>query len=414
MKPRMCVIGMGYIGIPTAALFANNGFKVTGVDVDENKLLELTHGRCPIDEPGLKDLIVKGQSNGCLKFSHKVPEAEVYAICVPTPVLLNSSPDGFNIPKPDMSHVYAVVRQLADIAPDNSLVLLESTSPVGTTRKIAEQFADSGRDLGSMSFAYCPERVLPGNIIHELKNNTRIVGGLDDIASKRASDIYKKIVRGSVLTCAAEIAEMCKLVENSYRDLNIAFANELSMICHGMGVDVKQLIKLANFHPRVNILEPGIGVGGHCIPVDPWFIASRFPDTTRMIQSARAVNLAKTQWVKDLIVDEIKSFQTEHSRNPNVALFGLAYKPNVSDLRGSPALEIAKAITTLYPNVMLVEPLIGANSEVRMTPADVAIKNLDLAIILVAHDDFKSLFAKPTPNLAVLDLCDCLQGKVGL
>ncbi|NBT42621.1 MAG: nucleotide sugar dehydrogenase, partial [Alphaproteobacteria bacterium] len=310
---------------------------------------------------------------------------------------------------PDMSHVEAVVRQLVNIVPDNALVILESTSPVGTTRKMAEQFAAAGREIGSVSFAYCPERVLPGNIIHELKHNTRIVGGLDEIASERASAIYKQIVSGSVLTCAAEVAEMCKLVENSYRDINIAFANELSMICHSMNIDIQQLIKLANFHPRVNILEPGIGVGGHCIPIDPWFIASRFPHDTKMIQSARSVNAAKTEWIKGRIVDEIESFKKQHLRNPNVALFGLAYKPNVADLRESPALEIAKAITTLYPNVICVEPLAKANLEVKLTPEDVAIEDLDLAIILVAHDNFKSLLTPQTANFAVLDLCGCFQ-----
>jgi UDP-N-acetyl-D-mannosaminuronic acid dehydrogenase len=397
----VCVIGLGYIGLPTAALLASNGYEVFGVDLSHQIVETINRGQIHIVEPDLDAFVRSTVTAGKLKAFTKPQAAAIFIICVPTPFH-----DGDGIPQPNMDYVLSAVRSIAEFVKPGNLVILESTSPVGSTEKIASVLTDLGIDVSNISIAYCPERVLPGNIMTELVGNDRVVGGLTAEASRAAAEFYKTFVRGEVFETDSRTAEMCKLTENSFRDVNIAFANELSMICAKEKIDVWNLIKLANRHPRVNVLQPGTGVGGHCIAVDPWFIIARDPVNTRIIRSAREVNNDKTVWVIDHIEKAIADFIEKNSRPPLVACLGLAFKPDIDDLRESPALQIARNLKELGHRIVTVEPNIQTFNELGLVNLDYALTVADLFIVLVKHKQFldpqiKNILRKK----ATLDFC---------
>ena len=402
---KVCVIGLGYIGLPTAALLADKDFDVIGVDTNPHLLVTLIDGKCPIDEPGLAALLARSIETGRLRAERDVEAADVYIVCVPTPLRHSDKQDEF-IKKPDLTHVFAAVDEIANHAPDDALIVIESTIPVGTTAAVEARIKATGRDTSSMSFAYCPERVLPGNIIFELKQNDRIVGGLTQQASEKISKFYNCIVAGNVLITDSATAELCKLAENSYRDVNIALANELSVICQKMQINTSTLIDLANRHPRVDILSPGIGVGGHCIAVDPWFVAAEFPDDTVMIQSARRVNERKTEWVLGCILDELRLYETKHQATPKIGLLGLAYKPDVGDLRESPALQLAYALRNKGYDLICVEPYKESVDDLELCDIDKAFFDADIVFGLVRHSIFVDYIAEHGAELQIIDFCN--------
>ena len=405
---HICVLGLGYIGLPTAAILTKNGFRVTGVEPDQGKADIISAGQSPLDETGVEPLIADAIRTKLLTVSCSPIEADIYMICVPTP--FKAQKDNCQLlPRPDLSFVENAVKKISSVAPDGALIILESTSPVGTTDHMSRLFGDAGRNPSKFGFAYCPERVLPGNIIQELEENDRIVGGLESQATHRAYEFYKSFVSGEIWPCSAPIAELCKLAENSYRDVNIAFANELSIICHRLGIDIRDVTALANKHPRVSILDAGIGVGGHCIAVDPWFIASEFPEKTQLIQTARKVNLDKTNWVVSQIQHSAETFGELVARPPKLALFGLAYKPNVADVRESPAVEIARALKKKGHVILCVEPHVEHFDGLELVSADNACEQADIGIFLVKHDYFSTLRKKLERFDIKLDFCGLLE-----
>lgn len=355
------VIGLGYIGLPTAALIASCMHNVIGVDVSEDIVKAVNSGVVRTVEPGLADLIAKVTAKGWLRAVGAPEPADVFIIAVPTPITEEK--------KPDLSYVRAAVLSLAPVLRKGALVILESTSPVGTTEQVSSWLAEARPDLAfpyqsgedaDVQIAYCPERIMPGKMLEELVNNDRAVGGLTKKATAMAVALYKIFVLGQIVTTTTRIAEMCKLAENSFRDVNIAFANELSMICDKLDIDVWELIKLANRHPRVNILQPGCGVGGHCIPVDPWFIVDSAPENTHLIKMAREVNDYKPEWIVEKVKQKIDAFLAEHPEKTvaevSVACWGLAYKQDTDDVRNSPAITIINLIENIGCNVCVVEP----------------------------------------------------------
>lgn len=398
-KYRVCVIGLGYIGLPTAALLAQNGCEVIGVDVKEESVATINAGRIPIVEPGLDQVVADVVSSGRLKAAMKPCEADVFIIAVPTPV--NSNPDGSL--EPGLEYVIAASKSIAPYVRPGNLVVLESTSPVGTTEKVGEVLAENGVDVSSVYLAHCPERVLPGRVMIELVENSRIVGGTTPEATEKTCEFYKCFVKGEILKTNSRTAEMTKLVENSFRDVNIAFANELSMICDELNINTLELINLANHHPRVNILNPGCGVGGHCIAVDPWFIVCRSPERARLIRQAREVNDYKALWVTEKIKAEYRKLS---GRKPVVAVLGLAFKPNIDDLRNSPAVYIAGLLKKEEDaEFLFVEPNIKTHKEFPLTDAATAISRADVLVCLVAHKEFAGLPGRK-PDAAVLNFCN--------
>jgi UDP-N-acetyl-D-mannosaminuronic acid dehydrogenase len=397
----ICVMGLGYIGLPTASLLATKGHRVHGVDVREDVVGTINEGRIHIVEPDLDVLVKSAVLSGNLSASLEPREADVFVIAVPTPFS-----EGH---QPDLSYVEAATRTIAPFVRAESLVILESTSPVGSTERVAALLDEARPDLveGGRSFfvAHCPERVLPGRILRELVDNDRVVGGVDRASTTAAASFYRTFVRGEVLETNARTAEMTKLVENSFRDVNIAFANELSVICSELGINVWDLIGLANRHPRVEILQPGPGVGGHCIAVDPWFIVARSPEKSRLIRMAREVNDGKTEWVVEQILARARRF-----REPVVACLGLAYKPNVDDLRESPALRIAERLRAeLGPDAVLcVEPNLERHDELPLMAVDEAIARADVVVGLVAHREFKHIDRELLRARVVIDTCGAL------
>lgn len=380
---KITVIGLGYIGLPTAALLASGGYKVAGVDVNSHVVKTINQGRTHIAEPELDAFVGSAIKNGMLKAFLEPQEGDIYMICVPTPFH-----ESLGVPTPNIDYVISAAKSISKYLKPGDLVILESTSPVGTTEQIQSIFIDQGADIQNVHIAYCPERVLPGKIMTELVENDRIVGGVTNEATKEVSDFYRTFVSGEVLETSAKTAEMCKLTENSFRDVNIAFANELSLLCAGDGIDVWELIKLANRHPRVNVLQPGPGVGGHCIAVDPWFIVYRDKKNAKLIQAAREVNNLKTEWV----IEQIKLAATDQNANtgvkPTIVCFGIAFKPDIDDLRESPALEIAETLCAQGYKVLAVEPNIAAHSKLKLT----LIKDIDwensVCAVLVKHKEF--------------------------
>ena len=395
-KPSVVMMGLGYIGLPTAALIASKGLNVTGVDIYQHVVDTINEGKIHIVEPELGGLVHYVVKQGFLKASTMPVAADVYLIAVPTPFKEEHVPD--------LSYVESAVRNIVPTLQKGALVILESTSPVGTTQKIQEIIFDERPDLkGEIFIAYCPERVLPGNVIHELEQNDRAIGGIDDTSTEKAVNFYKYFVKGELHKTNSQTAEMCKLVENSSRDVQIAFANELSMICDKANINVWELIRLANKHPRVNILQPGTGVGGHCIAVDPWFIVSEFPEESKIIRSAREINNYKTEWAIEKVKNAALQFKIDNGRDAVIACMGLAFKPNIDDLRESPALHVAEELGKDRFSILFVEPNLKEHPKYILTKTKEAGEKADLIVFLVAHNDFKGL--NLSENKQILDFC---------
>ncbi len=407
MFNTISMIGLGYIGLPTATLFASRRRKVIGVDVSQHAVDTINRGEIHIVEPELDMLVQAAVTSGYLRATTKPEPAEAFLIAVPTPFT-----DGH---KPDLSYIEAAARSIAPVLQKGNLVILESTSPVGTTEKLAEWLAQERPDLSfpqqcaetaDIQIAYCPERVLPGRVVHELVDNDRVIGGMTRTATFMAAALYKTFVQGDLVETNARTAEMCKLTENSFRDVNIAFANELSIICGKLDINVWELISLANRHPRVSILQPGAGVGGHCIAVDPWFIVDTTPDEARIIRTAREVNDHKPHWVmeqvKTRIADVLATNPQRSMASIKVACLGLAFKPNIDDLRESPALEIAQHIAGLGCQTMVVEhhiktlPASLQKPNIELHTFEDALAQADVVCVLVKH----SLFVKSKEAVA--------------
>lgn len=391
-------IGLGYIGLPTSALMASKGKKVLGVDIDQDVVNTINKGNIHIVEPELDVAVKKAVDQGNLIASTKAVEAQVYLVVVPTPFKGDH--------EPDISYVEMATQGIISLLKEGDLYILESTSPVGTTEKMQELIFAQRPELKNKIFmAYCPERVLPGNVMHELVHNDRVIGGVDENSTKKAISFYSSFVKGALHATNAKTAEMCKLVENASRDVQIAFANELSLICDKAGIDVWELIELANKHPRVNILQPGCGVGGHCIAVDPYFIKAHFPLESKLIGTAREINNHKSFWCVEKIQNEILKFELRHKRKPVVALCGLAFKPNIDDLRESPARFIVeKIINSNDPSYFnIVEPNISFHNKFEIVKLEHAVLNSDIIALLVRHDEFVKQDYK---DLIVLNFCN--------
>lgn len=401
MTKKICILGLGYIGLPMAAVLARHDLQIIGVDINADAVQTINQGRIHIYEPGLEEAVRAAVSSGRLTAHEKPQAASVYLICVPTPFRVGPA-----LPEADIDHVLAAARSIAPLVKAGDVIILESTSPVGTTEKVAEILQEAGADTASLHLAYCPERVLPGRILEELTGNNRIVGGLTPAAAKAAADFYRIFVTGEVVETDARTAEMCKLAENSFRDVNIAYANELSMVCDRLGIDAWKLIALANKHPRVNILQPGPGVGGHCIAVDPWFIVASAPDLSPLIRTGREVNNHKAHWVVEKILARMKVLAGNLGRPLRLACLGLAFKPDIDDLRESPALEIARELVARGHEVMAVEPNIASHPDFRLVSVEEALAAADLHIILVKHRQFADVAVKDRLRHAeAMDFC---------
>jgi UDP-N-acetyl-D-mannosaminuronic acid dehydrogenase len=401
----VCVIGLGYIGLPTAALLASNGYNVVGVDLNRYVVETINKGQIHIVEPDLDAFVRSAVSAEKLKAFTEPQDADIFIICVPTPFH-----EGEGIPEPNIDYVLAATNGIASFVKPSNLVILESTSPVGTTEKISEVLEDAGVDTKKISIAYCPERVMPGKIMSELVENDRVVGGVTPEATKLVADFYRTFVRGEVLETGSRTAEMCKLTENSFRDVNIAFANELSMICAKDGINVWDLIHLANRHPRVNILQPGAGVGGHCIAVDPWFIVARDPENARLIRAAREVNNFKTKWAIDQIKIAAADASARVGRKPKIACLGLAFKPDIDDLRESPAVHIAEALISQGYDVIAVEPNIEQHESFNLATLEDTLHKADVIAVLVKHRQFANdSVRKQLQTANALDFCGVLE-----
>ena len=396
-------MGLGYIGLPTAIISSQHGINVCGVDINPKVVEKTNRGELHIVEPGLQDLLKKAVDSKSLVASTTPFESDVYLIVVPTPFKAKH--------EPDISYVESATKAVIPLLKEGDLFIIESTSPVGTTEKMAELiFAERPELKGRIHIAYCPERVLPGNVIFELVNNDRVIGGIDDASADAAAEFYGKFVTGQLHKTNCRTAEMCKLVENSSRDVQIAFANELSMICEKAGINVWELISLANKHPRVNILQPGCGVGGHCIAVDPYFISSAFPNEAKIIAQARNINNYKSEWCVEKAKNAILSFQLKNCKKPQVALMGLAFKPNIDDLRESPAMKIAKRLFTEMPDVKfnIVEPNISSHPDFDIVDFQTAFEQSDIVVYLTAHKQFFMLPQEANDKL-ILDFCGVIK-----
>lgn len=414
---KICVIGLGYIGLPTAAMFAARKCAVIGVDVNAHVVDTVNQGKVHIVEPELDMIVQAAVSAGYLKASTAPEPADAFLIAVPTPFKDNHVPD--------LGYIEAASKALAPALEKGAVVILESTSPVGTTEKMMEWLKTARPDLSfpdtdspdapvDIHIAYCPERVLPGQVVHELVSNDRIIGGVTPACAEKAAEIYRIFVKGTLHISHARTAEMAKLTENAFRDVNIAFANELSMICDKQGINVWELIRLANHHPRVNILQPGCGVGGHCIAVDPWFIVHENPDEAKLIRTAREVNDSKPAWVMTQIRKGIEAALKQKSdaeeKDLTIACFGLAFKPDIDDLRESPALKITLQLAAEFKGrVIAVEPNIQslpdkiANQNLHLRSTEDALTDADVIVLLVDHAPFKNISADTLAHKNIVD-----------
>jgi len=392
-------MGLGYIGLPTAIIAARHGVEVLGVDINP-KVVEMTNaGHLHIIEPGMEEMLREVLASGHFHAATQPEVSDAYFIVVPTPFKDKH--------QPDISYVEAATRAVVPFLKEDDLYVIESTSPVGTTDLMADLIFSLRPELkGKLHIAYCPERVLPGNVIHELVHNDRVIGGRDTASTEHAKEFYRHFVTGTLHATNCKTAELCKLTENSSRDSQIAFANELSIICDRAGINVWELIELANKHPRVNILQPGCGVGGHCIAVDPYFITAAFPEEARMIATAREVNNGKADWCATKVENAILRFRLDNHRKPVVALMGLAFKPNIDDLRESPSMQIVRTITGKAADdaeLLVVEPNIHEHKDFRLTDYREAYERADIVVFLTAHTPFRSL--EWSDEKVILDFC---------
>ncbi len=393
MQHSVCVLGLGYIGLPTASFLATKGCQVIGVDVSSDVVDTINRAEVHIVEPELDVLVRSAVHSGNLKAQTEPAGADVFFITVPTPVQDDR--------KPDLSYVRSASKAIAPFVQPGNLVILESTCPIGTTEDlVVETLIKEGVDIEEgVLVAHCPERVLPGRILTELVQNDRIVGGINDASTKAAAEFYRQFVSGEVFETSARLAEMTKLTENTFRDVNIALANELSIICDRHDIDVWELIRLANRHPRVNILQPGPGVGGHCIAVDPWFVVASAPEQARLIRTAREVNDAKPEWV----IDKVKA-KADRFKQPTIACLGLAFKADVDDLRQSPALDIVHGLQRDNVGRLLVcEPNIKSHGDFDLAPLGDAIAEADIILLLVDHKEFKALNPQRLQDKIIID-----------
>ncbi len=405
MHPKkITVIGLGYIGLPTAALLASKGYKVSGIDIDSKVVRTVNQGAAHIDEPKLDLLVKDSVTNGKLKAFTFPQMGDVYLICVPTPFFKTKA-----TPQPNVDYVLSATKSISALIKPDDLIVLESTSPVGTTEQIRDTLKEEGVNVDAIHIAYCPERVLPGKILSELVENDRVVGGLTHRATDLIAEFYGTFTIGDVLKTNAKTAEMCKLTENSFRDVNIAFANELSLLCVNKGINVWELVALANKHPRVNILQPGPGVGGHCIAVDPWFIVSMDNENSRLIRTGREVNTNKTEWVISQIKSSVEQLEAKTRKKPKIICMGIAFKPNVGDLRESPALFIVESLMADGFEVSVIEPNLDTHPEIRLVGADAIADENAVVVILVKHREFfEEPFTKKLKQLKALDFCGLL------
>ena len=395
---KACFMGLGYIGLPTAIIASQNGVDVCGVDINPEVVEKTNKGLLHIVEPGLGDLLKTAVESGKLVASTTPTVSDAYLMVVPTPFKGNH--------EPDISYVESATKMVIPLLKEGDLYIIESTSPVGTTEKMAELiFAERPELKGKINIAYCPERVLPGNVIYELVHNDRVIGGIDETSAKKAAAFYSQFVKGNLHLTNCRTAEMCKLVENSSRDVQIAFANELSMICQRAGINVWDLINLANKHPRVNILQPGCGVGGHCIAVDPYFITAAFPEEAQIIAKAREINNYKSAWCEERVKNAILEYKLQNAKNPVVALMGLAFKPNIDDLRESPSKRIAQQLVLETNDVdfRIVEPNIDRHPDFTISDYQKAFAEADIVVYLTAHKQFFEL--PQQSDKVILDFC---------
>ncbi len=398
MSMKACFMGLGYIGLPTSIIAAKHGVQVLGVDINP-KVVDMTNqGRLHIIEPGLEDMLQEVVAAGTFRAALRPEESDAYFMVVPTPFKGNH--------EPDISYVEAATKAVLPLLKEGDLYVIESTSPVGTTEKMRDLiYAERPELEGKIYIAYCPERVLPGNVIYELVHNDRVIGGIDEASTDKAIEFYSQFVTGKLHRTNSKTAEMCKLTENSSRDVQIAFANELSLICDKAGINVWELIELANKHPRVTILQPGCGVGGHCIAVDPYFITSDFPMESKIISAAREINNYKSFWCAEKIQNEMLRFELEHHRKPWVALMGLAFKPNIDDLRESPAKSIVNKVMQGSNNaqILIVEPNVREHNVFKLTGYKEAYEKADIVAFLVNHREFAQLDYRD--DVKVMDFC---------
>ena len=395
---KACFMGLGYIGLPTAIIAAKHGVNVLGVDINSGVVEMTNQGKLHIIEPGMEEYLQEVVNAGLLKASTTPEISDAYFMVVPTPFKGNH--------EPDISYVEAATRSVLPYLKEGDLYVIESTSPVGTTEKMQSLIFSERPELKDKIYiAYCPERVLPGNVIYELVHNDRVIGGINPESTDKAIEFYSQFVQGTLHKTNCKTAEMCKLTENSSRDVQIAFANELSLICDKAGINVWELIELANKHPRVNILQPGAGVGGHCIAVDPYFITADFPYESQLISKAREINNYKSFWCAEKVHNAILRFELEHHRKPIVAMMGLAFKPNIDDLRESPAKCITTKVMQACNNadILVVEPNVKEHKVFKLTDYKEAYEKADIVIFLTAHDPFKEL--PYMEDKVVLDFC---------
>lgn len=398
MQAKVVTVGLGYIGLPTSALIANSGIAVHGVDISQHVVDTINAGKIHIVEPDLDKAVAEAVSKGFLRAATKPVEADTYLIVVPTPFKGDH--------QPDISYVQAATEGIIPLLKEGDLYVIESTSPVGTTEKMMSLIFSKRPELeGKIFLAYCPERVLPGNVMYELVHNDRVIGGVNEVSTQKALAFYGQFVKGELHPTNARTAEMCKLTENASRDSQIAFANELSLICDKAGINVWDLIRLANKHPRVNILQPGCGVGGHCIAVDPYFLTADFPMESRMIAQARETNNYKSFWCAEKVKTARLEFEIKNGREPSIAIMGLAFKPNIDDLRESPAIHIAERVLqdSGDADMYIVEPNVHEHKVFKLTDYKEAIVKADIVVFLVAHNEFKNLDI--ASGKVVLDFC---------
>ena len=395
---KACFMGLGYIGLPTAIIAAKHGIDVVGVDINP-KVVEVTNqGKLHIIEPGMEEMLQEVIATGKFKAYTTPQESDAYFMVVPTPFKGDH--------EPDVSYVEAATRAVLPLLKEGDLYVIESTSPIGTTEMMADIIFTERPELKDKIYiAYCPERVLPGNVIYELVHNDRVIGGLTPESTDKAIEFYSQFVKGELHKTNSRTAEMCKLTENSSRDVQIAFANELSLICDKAGINVWELINLANKHPRVNILQPGCGVGGHCIAVDPYFITADYPAESKIIATARNINNYKSFWCAEKVKSTMLEFELKNGRKPVVAMMGLAFKPNIDDLRESPAKTIVGKAIQMCNNadILIVEPNVQEHKQFKLTPYQEAFDKADIVVMLTAHDQFKTL--PYDKNKIILDFC---------